>query len=130
MDRNELEKFKRQSGQPKKVIINGDEFEFHPLPVMYLPDVLYLNSELAQKKDISENKDVLKLEIDLLHKFVQKSYPELSVEDRDMFILRNLFILNPLMIELSLSGFDNFTDEQRVQIEKMKAQYGSDKKEE
>jgi hypothetical protein len=120
MEKNELDKFKRQMALPKEYSIGGDKFTFIPLDCDDLPDYVACQDIL---KDVSSEKmlevvmspENLPLFTGLIKKFVRKSYPSLPDDMLKAFVLKNYGELLVIMSTVNSPG-----DEQEDVLAKVK----------
>jgi len=117
---NELEKFRRNSGQPKSFKIGNDEFTFKPLPVVCYPKLMVLSSQMEKFQDGNFDEQTLKGLFELLDTFVMNSYVDLPKEDRESFVTSNFVSVMQAMMEVSSPNLSSLSDTQKEQIEKLK----------
>lgn len=122
MDRFDLEKFKRNIGVGKKVMIGKDEFYFKPLPAKCYPTLIYVSSKLGKESNDFNDVKVINLLFELLDSFVLNSYPELEVDVRNDFIRDNFIILSATMQELCMTSLNKLSDSQKIEINNMNEQ--------
>ncbi len=83
---NEINQLKNALGEPFKKVIGGQELEFYPLEVTYLPEFFELYGKLEGKTDDKALAEVMtkrensKIMVDLVVAMVKNSFPENSDE--------------------------------------------------
>jgi len=121
-----LDKFNKHMANPHKFKIAEDEFEIMPLGVEYIGELL----DLASTKNPTKNdRDRL---VKLIKISLKETYPELSDEQLNKFIVGNYLILANVIFDANPLGTDKI-DVIKERIEAIKnatKNNASDKKEE
>lgn len=123
MDKDLLDKFERNIGKPKTVKIGEDEFEFVSLPFENLVEFFGLTETIEETNKNKNTKlplEAIKTVMRLEQVMVKESYPELTDKKVEQFVIKNLFILMPVLMELNSPSSDGLDDKQKKALDDFK----------
>jgi len=101
---NSLDKFKRHIGEPVKIKIGEDEFEFKPLNYEQFGKLMVLTSKFKQGEEFDMStlgEENIKGMLDLFYNIVNDSYPELTDEMAKQFVTNNINIFGDILEKLT-----------------------------
>lgn len=122
--------FKKHMNQKISIMIgkgdDKDEFMFKPLTVNQFATFMYIGDQFTkmEKNGQAMSKDFSKEMLDLYVDIVTTSYPELSSDDAENFVITNLDIFQDVITKLAPSNIDERKLNQLQKIKEMQSKSG------
>lgn len=120
MEQVELDKWNRHIGMPAEFDFDGDKFNFAPLPMEDIGELLCVGNELANGLKTSES---ITRVANLVYKMVRLSYPDMPEDTLKAFVAKNLPTLTNIMLEVN--NFESKANKIVDKIRKAKGDTGT-----